>query len=84
MLKTISIFLALMPLILSACSDNSSVDKKTIAENNLSDEDVMMIMHCAEMKMDECEQYKGITLNEAQIKQGCMVMPEMTMCEKQN
>ena len=82
MLKAMPIFLVSMALILSACSDNTSTKKKPDAENKLSDADVMMIMHCTEMKMDECEQYEGITLNEAQIKQGCMVMPEMMMCEK--
>jgi hypothetical protein len=84
MLKPISVLLALMALILTACSDNSAVDKKAVTENNLSDEDVMMIMHCAEMKMEGCEKFEGITLNQAQIKQGCTVMPEMKMCEKEN
>jgi hypothetical protein len=69
---------------LSACSDNASTDTKAVAKNNLSDADVMTIMHCAEMKMDECGKFEGITLNEEQIKQGCNVMPEMLMCEKKN
>lgn len=71
-------------LFLSGCSDNSPPASKPTSENNLSDADVMTIMHCAEMKMDECKKYEGITLNEAQIKQGCEVMPEMVMCEKKN
>lgn len=84
MLKMRPFFLFLILLIMSACSDNTSIDKKAVAENNLSDEDVMMIMHCAEMKMDECKKYEGITLNEAQIKQGCSLMPEMMMCESKD
>lgn len=84
MLRPTSILLAFLPLILAACSDSSSVDKKPVVENSLSDEDLMMIMHCAEMKMDQCEKYEGITLNEAQIKQSCNLMPEMMMCEEKN
>ena len=65
MLRPTSILLTFLSLILAACSDSSSVDKKPVVENSLSDEDAMMIMHCAEMKMAECEKYEGITLNEA-------------------
>lgn len=80
--KITPLLIILMLLLLSSCSDNSSATKKEVVKNNLSDADVMTIMHCAEMKMDECKKYEGITLNEAQIKQGCHVMPEMVMCEK--
>lgn len=82
MFKIIPLLLVLMALILTACSGNTSTQKKPAAESNLSDADVMIIMHCAEMKMDECKKYEGITLSQAQIKQGCQVMPEMMICEK--
>lgn len=84
MFRLTLVFLVLMALILTACSDNASTEKKPVAESNLTDADVMTIMHCAEMKMDECKKFEGITLNEAQVKQGCNVMPEMLMCEKKN
>ena len=82
MLKSIPALIILASFLLSACSDNAARDTKSAAKNNLSDADIMMIMHCAEMKMDECKKFEGITLNEEQIKQGCNVMPEMMMCDK--
>jgi hypothetical protein len=82
MLKATPVLMILFSLMLAACSDNTAIDTKPVAKNSLSDADIMMVMHCAEMKMDECEKFEGITLNEEQIKQGCTVMPEMMMCEK--
>ncbi len=84
MLKTIPALIILAPLLLSACSDNAPTDTKAVAKKNLSDADVMTIMHCAEMEMDECEKFEGITPDQEQMKQGCTVMPEMSICEKKN
>lgn len=39
-----------------------------------------MILHCQEMYMAGCEEYEGIELTQDQIKQGCEVMPSMSMC----
>ena len=82
MLKAIPALIILTPFLLFACSNNVARDTTAAAKSNLSDAGIMMVMHCAEMKMDECEKSEGITLNEKQMKQGCNVMPEMSMCEK--
>jgi hypothetical protein len=84
MLKTIPALIILASFLMTACSDNTARDTIPVVKNDLSDADVMMIMHCAEMKMDECKKFEGITLNEEEIKQGCIVMPEMVMCENKN
>ncbi len=84
MLKDTLALMIFSSFLLVACSDNTARDAKVVTKNNLSDADVMMIMHCAEMKMDECEQFEGITLSEEQLKQGCQVMPEMAICENKN
>jgi len=71
-------------LTLSACSeDPEKTTESPPPANNLTEEEVMIVIHCAEMQMPECDAYKDVTLSEAQIKQGCEVMPEMTICETQ-
>ena len=63
MLNAIPVLMISSSFLLISCSDNAVRDTKTVVKNNLSDADVMMIMHCAEMKMDECKNFEGITLN---------------------
>ena len=78
---------SILPVVISllalyACSDDpAETAKPESPANNLTEEEVMTIIHCAEMPMPECEAYEGITLTEEQIKRGCEIMPEMAICE---
>ena len=46
----------------------------------LSNSDLMMVAHCLEMEMPECEEYENVELNEDQIKNLCSMMPNMEIC----
>ena len=70
---------------LAACSDDpAETTQPQQPTNNLTEEEVMLVIHCAEMQMPECEAFEGVTLSKEQIKQGCEIMPEMTICENSN
>ncbi|MFT5657101.1 MAG: hypothetical protein ACI9KN_000373 [Gammaproteobacteria bacterium] len=71
-------------LTLAACSDGSEDKGNTdqaSSSADLSDADIMMVLHCAEMKMPECEGFYGIELDQKLLRRGCEVMPEMQVCE---
>ena len=73
--------LSVLLLFLAACS--SSIQSEEIQSKEYSASELMMILHCQEMYMAGCEEYEGIELTQDQIKQGCEVMPSMSMCENE-
>ncbi|MEC8339337.1 MAG: multicopper oxidase family protein, partial [Nanoarchaeota archaeon] len=72
------LLLSVLLLFLAACS--SSIQSEEVQSKEYSASELMMILHCQEMYMAGCEEYEGIELTQDQIKQGCEVMPSMSMC----
>ncbi len=81
------ILLFVMLFFVASCTSNMvEVDEGELfsSESNqrvLSDSEVMMALHCQEMKMPGCEEYDSIELTIEQIQRGCDMMPGMEICE---
>lgn len=87
MIKNI-LLLFLLVLILAGCTNqtnfvNGSSDEIISNKNDLTDYEIMMVLHCMEMEMMDCEKYKDISLTESQIQESCEMMSSMKICSNE-
>lgn len=68
-------------LLVAGCTSQTQTPDHPMVSKELSDSEIMMALHCDEMRMPGCEEFDNIELSLLQVQKGCEMMPTMAMCD---